>query len=68
LEEIPEGEHSDARITTTMRAAAKAKAALYREKFSKYTIMENPKIGKPISGGGSIFNSSGYVLQNDLHF
>jgi hypothetical protein len=45
LEETPESERSDSGITSAMRAAAKAKAASYRGKFSKYTAVANPKLG-----------------------
>jgi hypothetical protein len=44
LEETPESERSDSGITSAMRAAAKAKAASYRGKFSKYTAVANPKL------------------------
>jgi hypothetical protein len=45
MEETPEGERSDADITTAMRIAMKAKAAFYRGKFSKYTAVANPQLG-----------------------
>jgi hypothetical protein len=45
LEETPKGERSDAGVTTAMKAAAKAKAASYRGKFSNYTTVANPKLG-----------------------
>jgi hypothetical protein len=32
-------------VTQLMRAAAKAKAASYRGKFSKYVAVANPKLG-----------------------
>jgi hypothetical protein len=45
MEDTPEGERTDAGITAAMRAAAKTKAASYRGKFSKFTVVANPKLG-----------------------
>jgi hypothetical protein len=45
INEIVEANRFDAKITAIMRAVAKAKAALYLEKFSKYTSVANPKLG-----------------------
>jgi hypothetical protein len=45
MEDTPKGECTDAGIIAAMRAAAKAKVASYREKFSKVTAVANPKLG-----------------------
>ena len=45
LEESDKEDKSNADITAVMREAAKAKAALFRGKFSKYTAVANPRFG-----------------------
>lgn len=45
MEETDPEDRSDADITAVMRDAAKAKAASFRGKFSKYTAVANPKLG-----------------------
>jgi hypothetical protein len=45
LEETDQEDRFDADITTVMREAAKTKAASFRDKFSKYTAVANPRLG-----------------------
>jgi hypothetical protein len=45
VDETKEKDRDDAAVTSLMRAAAKAKAASYRGKFSKYAAVANPKLG-----------------------
>jgi hypothetical protein len=45
FDEIEEKDRDSTIVTQLMRAAAKAKAALYRGKFSKYVTVANPKLG-----------------------
>jgi hypothetical protein len=45
MDDTPECECTNAGITAAMKVAAKAKAASYRGKFSKFTAVANPKLG-----------------------
>jgi hypothetical protein len=45
FDETKEKDRDDAAVTSLMRAAAKAKAASYQGKFSKYAAVANPKLG-----------------------
>jgi hypothetical protein len=45
FDETEEKDRDNAAVTSLMRAAAKAKAASYRGKFSKYATVANPKLG-----------------------
>jgi hypothetical protein len=45
FDETKEKDRDDATVTSLMRVAAKAKAASYRGKFSKYAAVANPKLG-----------------------
>ena len=45
MEETPTGECSNAKITTAMRAATKAKAASYKEKFQNTQPWQIPSLG-----------------------
>lgn len=45
MDETDEKERDPAVVTQVMRAAAKAKAASFRGKFSKYAAVANPKLG-----------------------
>lgn len=45
IDEIDPEDRTDAEITAVMREAARAKAASYKGKFSKYTAIANPKLG-----------------------
>ena len=45
IDETEEKERDPAVVTQVMRAAAKAKAASYRGKFSKFAVVANPRLG-----------------------
>ena len=45
IDETEEKERDPAVVTQVMRAAAKAKAASYRGKFSKFAAVANPRLG-----------------------
>ena len=45
MEEKPKGERSDSRVIAAMRATAKSKVQAYKDKFSKYTAITNPRLG-----------------------
>ena len=45
FDKTEEKERDPAVVTQVMRAAAKAKVASYRGKFSKYAAVANPKLG-----------------------
>jgi hypothetical protein len=45
LEETDKEDRSNADITAVMREATKAKAASFRGKFLKYTVVANPRLG-----------------------
>jgi hypothetical protein len=44
-EETPEEERTSSRVTSVMRAAAKAKLQSFKGQFSKFTVVANPKFG-----------------------
>jgi hypothetical protein len=45
FDETEEKDRDPAMVTQLMRTTAKAKAASYRGKFSKYVAIANPKLG-----------------------